>query len=309
MALATPLLAMLVGLAATRVSRRWLVATTVVALPLAGVGLAPMYGGYTRGDYGRAMAALRAEARADDAVVLNGPWQDLLYRRYGVGLPERSIIASTVPLEPSEAERNLQAIAAVHPRIWVVDAATDIADPNGVVTGWLDRNAYPRPVIPFEKALLRPYLTDFGRAALQERPIVAAALEVQLLAVALDAWQLAPVGETRVRITAAPRPCPAGDAGCEPGPGMARGETALRLSLQLVSSEGSSLWHWDGELSPADTRLEYRAGLTIPPDAAPGRYRLEALVYEALPDGHGGRWITRMAPPLEIGAIEVVRYR
>ncbi len=308
-ALVTPLLPVLVGVAACPLSRRWLAATGIVALPLAMLMLAPLYGGYTRGDYGRAMAALRAEARPDDAVVLNGPWQELLYRRYGAGLPERSIIASTVPLESGEAERNLAAIAAVHPRVWVVDAATDIADPTGVVARWLDRHAYARPVIAFQNALLRPYLTDVGRAAWRERPIGATALEIELTTIGVDAWQLPPGGESRVRVAAARPACSADDTSCGSAPVAASGDATLRLSLRLVSPDDRTLWHWDGQLTPVDNGLEYRAGLVIPPEAVAGSYPLRALVYEAIPDGHGGRQITRMAPPLDVGAIEVVRSR
>ncbi len=307
-ALAAPLLPVLAGLAATRLSWRWLGGGAALALPLLVVGLAPMYGGYTRGDYGRAMNALRAEVRGNDAIVLNGPWQDLLYRRYGVGLPPRSIIASTVPLIPAEAERNLAAIAAVHPRIWVVDAATDAADPNGVVATWLEHNAYPRPVIPFEKALLRPHLTDVGRpSVLQERPVGASALEVQVDSVGLDSWQLSPGAEARLRLMAHIE-CPASGPRCPPTEGSASGrDGGLRLSLQLLGADDQALWHWDGELAAVGQRLEYRAGLVIPAGTPAGRYPLQALVYEATSDGQGGRRLVRMGTPLDVGAVEVLK--
>jgi hypothetical protein len=303
--LATPLLAAMVGLAAARASRGWMIAGTLAVLPVMILALGTMYGGYTRSDYGQAMGALRAETRPDDVIVLNGPWQDLLFRRYGAGLPAHAFVATTVPLTLEETLPTLARLAAAHPRIWVVDAATDAADPHGVVAGWLDRHGYPRPVIHYEKALLRPYLTDFGRpAALQERRIGEPGLPVQtegvqLYSVAVDGWQLPTGGEARLRIRAFHEPCGLRNE--------CREEPVLRLLVRLVGHDGATLWHWDGRLWPDGEGLEYRAGIIVPPTAAPGRYALQALVHEEAADGQGGRQVIRMGDPVELGTLEVLR--
>jgi hypothetical protein len=303
--MATPFLAALVGFAAARLPRIWIAAGAVAVIPLAILALAPMYGGYTRSDYGRALGALRAEARPDDVIVLNGPWQDLLFRRYGTGLPTHTFVATTVPLTPEETLPALARVTAAHPRIWVVDAATDAADPNGVVAEWLDRHAYPMPVISYEKALIRPYLTDVGRpSSLPERPIGDPNPGVQFAGVHLrtvtaDAWQIAPGGEARLRIRAVREPCGTG-TDC-------RDQREERLLLRLVGPDAVTLWHWDGRLWPDSEGLEYRAGLAIPRSVSPGRYPLEALVYEAAGVGSGERQVVRMSDPIEIASLEVLR--
>jgi hypothetical protein len=231
-----------------------------------GVFLAPMLGSYVRSDYGKALSALRAEVRPDDAVVLNGPWQDLLYQRYGWGLPHGTIIASRVPLDPDESIGWLERLAAAHSRIWVIDSASDAADPNGVVAGWLDSHAYPRPVIPYEKAILRPYLTDFGAPTLREQRLDVHTLDLSFTTVGLDAASLIPGGEARLRIGAV---LPPGS------PAIGR-----RAVVDLIAPSGASVWHWDGPLTPRDETLEYRATILLPRSAASGVYTLRMTLYE-----------------------------
>jgi len=262
-ALATPFLAVLLALASRRLGARPLALCAAIYAAVSVVGLSTMYGGFARSDYGEALARLRAEVRPDDAVILNGPWQDILYRRYGAGLPPGRVIASTVPLQIDESIGWLQRITAEHPRVWVVDTATDAADPTGAVAAWLDANAYPRPVIEYQKAVLRPYLTEIG-TTLEARPTDAAALGVRFTSVALDRRALALGSEARLRIE---------------GQRAGGSEAALRFVADLVSPGGASVWHWDGPLA-GSTRLTYRASVLVPPDTTPGDYRLQGTVYE-----------------------------
>ena len=126
--LGTPFLAVLLALGSRRLKLPVLLLAGLAYLVIAAMALVPMYAGYERSDYGVALTRLRAEARPDDGVVLNGPWQDILYRRYGAGLPSGQIVASTVPLQREETVGWLRRITAEHPRVWVVDSATDAAD-------------------------------------------------------------------------------------------------------------------------------------------------------------------------------------
>jgi hypothetical protein len=289
-ALALPCFAILVGLALVRLSGWARLAGSAAIAIVALVALVPMYGGYVRSDYGQALATVRAQVRPDDAIVLNGPWQDLLYRRYGWGLPPRLIIPSTVPLKPEDATTWLRGIVASYPRIWVIDSATDAADPTGVVAGWLDEHAYPRPVVVFSKALLRPYLTDAaGQPDPEERPVAGDALRVALDSAALDAWRLQPGAEARLRI----RGRFDGAAG------------ARRLLARLVAPGGAEAWHWDGALIQSGEAVEYRAALLIPADASAGAYELEAIVYEVGVGPGGVRSITQMSDPLALGSVVV----
>jgi hypothetical protein len=221
--------------------------------------------------------------------VLNGPWQDLLYRRYGVGLPSGTIIASAVPLEPAESICWLQRIVSSHPRVWVIDSATDAADPEGVVAAWLDANAFPRPVMPYDKALLRPYLTDAPTAsALESRPVALESLGLHLTSIAFDRWTVGSGEESRLEIRARPR---------DPAAPL----TGRRLVATLVGPDETSWWHWDGPLTPTGDGLRYRATVILPAEAAAGAYTLRAVVYEAERAGQ----VKRQAEPVRLGSVQV----
>jgi hypothetical protein len=295
-ALATPCLAILVGLALRRVSVASVSAAGLALFSIT-IGLWPIASGYVRSDYGTAMATLRANVRPDDAIVLNGPWQDLLYQRYGWGLPTRFIIASTVPLEAGEAIGWLERITSAHTRVWVVDSASDAADPAGVVRGWLDHHAYPRPVVEFQKALLRPYLSD--------RPIEAApravaggasaapansSLGVWLDTVQLERWELRPGAEVRLRVSG----------------GIDVDADERRLVARLLDVDGREVWHWENALQRTSERVEYRAALVIPASAQPGPYRLEGLVYR--PGGPASGQPAQIGEPVELATVRVVPF-
>ena len=285
----TPFLAALLALGSRRLGTRALAAAAAVYVVVAGIGLASMYGGYERSDYGEALARLRSEVRPDDGVILNGPWQDLLYRRYGVGLPPGRIVASTVPLQVDETVGWLRQITAEHPRVWVVDSATDLTDPTGAVAAWLDANAYPRPVIEYQKAVLRPYLTEQGGRPLVGRPVDASSLGIQLTSVAMDSWTLAPGAESRLWI--------------EGAAAAGAGGLSARAVVDLLSSDGSSVWHWDGPLARAGERLTFRAAVLVPTGTPTGSYTLQLTPYEATPSAP--RRVTRIGQPVAFSNIVV----
>jgi len=287
--LAIPFLVVLLGLATRAVPLRWLLVLGGAYVTFAAVALVPYYDGFTRSDYGVAMGTLRSEVRPADAIVLNGPWQDLLYRRYGAELPQGQIIASTVPLDAREVLPRLQALAGAHPRLWVVDSATDEADPTGAVAGWLDAHAYPRPVLEFRKAVLRPYRTDSQPASFKPRGAEVVALGAQLRTVELEEWAPRAGAEVRLRVT--------GDD-LEPIGGR-------RLVARLVAANGVEVWHWDGPLARVDGRLSYRAAMVVPPNAEAGMYALQLVVYEVEDVGGGRRRVTRIADPVEVGQVRV----
>ncbi|HZT05591.1 MAG TPA: hypothetical protein VFC51_01045, partial [Chloroflexota bacterium] len=296
--LATPFLAALLGVAATAVPRRAAVAAGVV---IAGVSLAflsPAYAGYMRSDYGAAMAALRAHVQPDDAIVLNGPWQDLLYRRYGWGLPDRYIIASTVPLIPAESIGWLERLTSSHSRLWVVDSATDAADPTGVVTGWLDAHAYPAPVFQFEKAVLRPYLVS-ETDPLRERVVDASTLDLRIRSVASDRWAARPGDWARLRIRGTT--VVAGDGDALQGASDTGGGD--RLFVELDGPDGTDVWHWDGPLEARAGETEYRAAIVVPEGAATGAYTLSAVAYQ---QGRSGQ-VVRIGDSVALTTIDVRR--
>jgi hypothetical protein len=287
-AMAAPAGVALVAVATRRWPPAWLGAGLGLLCLLSGFVLAPYYGGFVRSDYGSAMDTLRAQALPTDAIVLNGPWQDFLYRRYGWGLPPHHFVTSQVPTTAQEAIPRLELLAASHPRIWVVDSATDLTDPDGVVAAWLDRYAYPAPVITFQKALLRPYLTEATSTPGSPQALDATELEVRMTSVALDQWVLTRGDQSRLLVRAVSPP----DGG------------ARRMVARLVDGRGEAVWHWDASLSSADGGLRFAAALTVPPDAARGTYAIEAVVYEP-EHPTGPPSVRRIAPPIVLGTVEV----
>jgi hypothetical protein len=287
-AMTAPAAAVLVALASQRLRARVsIVGVLVLSLVCAAI-LMPFYGAFMRSDYGRGMDFLRARAQPQDAIVLNGPWQDLLYRRYGGGLPPHYFMTSRVPTTSAEAIPRLEQLTATHPRVWVLDSATDLTDPEAVVATWLDAHAYPGPVTPFQKVLLRPYRTTSTGEPSQTRELHVSALELEIDSVALDDWGLSRGQEARLLLRTGRVP---------------EGGTR-RILARLVNERGETVWHWDGVLTPQGEGLRFGATLVAPSDNPPGRYRLEALVYEPEGDQAPGV-VRRISSPIPLGVIEI----
>ncbi|MBM2811455.1 MAG: hypothetical protein HW416_2214, partial [Chloroflexi bacterium] len=161
-----------------------------------------------------------------------------------------------------------------------------------------DRHAYPQPISTFQKALVRPYLTDSGGTALTAQTGVAwpSALGVQIDEVALEGWRLRPGDESRLRIRAHYVASERGPERVIEGP---------RMVARLVDAGGVSVWHWDGALVDVGG-LEFRAGLTLPPDAADGTYRLQLIEYRAERGADGALRVSQISDPIEAGAVEVI---
>jgi hypothetical protein len=286
--MAAPAGAALVALATRRLPGPILGLSLSVFVIASSVVLAPYYGGFVRSDYGRAMDALRERVRGSDAIVLNGPWQDFLYRRYGGGLPPHYFMTSQVPTTAQEAVPRLEQLAATHPRIWVVDAATDLTDPQGVVAGWMDAHAYPGPVLAYQKALLRPYLTDATGVPPSSHPLEITALDLRITEIALDRWTIDAGDEIRMLVRT--------DSATDGGP--------RRMLARLVDGRGETIWHWDGRLEPSGAGLRFGASLMVPSNVQPGDAALEAILYEP-EHAEGPPSVRRIAPPVTLGTVEI----
>ena len=98
---------------------------------------------YTKSDYKGAMQLIQRDTRPGDVIILDGPWQELLFRYYYEGALPHLCIPERVPpaLDEQEAEPTLERTAKEYSRIWLVLSAEDIADPENFVEGWLRRHA------------------------------------------------------------------------------------------------------------------------------------------------------------------------
>ncbi len=247
---------------------------------------------------------ITAAACPGDAVVMNGPWPNLLFEYYPApGAVQRYAIPQQAPpgFDASVDIPRLEAIAAEHPRLWVYYAAIRSADPQYAVSRWLAEHTYA--VHHFESMLLylpadvpmTPVLADVAygdplalRQAAVDRQTVAVgeALRVQLT------W------DRRALVT----------------------EPALILALRDASG---AIWlsqdfrmgpvHQPDDPALPETWADLR-GLWIAPGVAPGEYQL-ALRVEAQGIAHptADRWLplatitvtraaTTCAPALEATA-------
>jgi hypothetical protein len=151
-----PLLALAAGLAALLAVRRAgpLLAGGALAL------LVVLGGAGTTADadlasqtFREAVAALEAEARPDDAVIIVGGHAEAGYRYYAqhpravYPLPPGPLLDLERPLR--EVAPQLDAIAARHPRVWLLRWQDDLADPARTVLRLLED--YAEPVRPAEE--------------------------------------------------------------------------------------------------------------------------------------------------------------
>lgn len=296
---AVPAAAMLIGLALGK-SRK------VVAVPLVVAVLSLVFWSAVKpifdqrwSDYREAVAALRQQARPDDAVVVNGPAQIFWYQRYGPDLPQAAVlvraegdlpsqrlsaVVEARPVQSAFADEVLSRQAAGHPRLWVVESAMSYFDPEGVVLRWLDARAYPVSVLRFNNALLRLYLTDGDRPGnLDLRQVDRTLLDVRIDRIGLDRWTIPAGNDSRLAILGHPD----------------GGTGARKLSVRLVGG-GKTIWEQDAPLAADRGQLSMRAGLVIPADANPGTYQLQLVVYEANSQG-----IVRSSDPVAVSEVTI----
>ncbi|MSQ23882.1 MAG: hypothetical protein EXR58_04935 [Chloroflexi bacterium] len=298
-----PAAAVLLGLASKSLRVGPLVGVSVVLAAITWSALVPNFS-HRWGDYQDAMREMGLQAHGDDAVVLNGPAQAMWYERYRDSLPDGKIlvrpegpapsqlfaaVVSGKPVRMEEAGPVLTEEASAHPRLWVVESATDYFDPQDLVLGWLDSHAYPVSVRHFTNAVLRLYFTDGARPPLESRAVDRDLLDVHVDRVALDAWTLTAGAEARLLV--------AGFPGSNPGP--------RKVSVRLIPKDGGkAIWEQDRPLAVNTGRLEMRGGLVIPKDASPGAYGLDLIVYEVGPGG-----IARSSEAVRVGEVSITAAR
>ncbi len=88
---------------------------------------------------------LHAAVCPGDAVMLNGPWPDLLFQYYPlpVAMPKYLMPAAAPPgFDAAVDVPRLESIMANHTRLWVYYGAISAADPQYATSRWLAENAY-----------------------------------------------------------------------------------------------------------------------------------------------------------------------
>ncbi|HEV8637693.1 MAG TPA: glycosyltransferase family 39 protein [Chloroflexota bacterium] len=95
-----------------------------------------------RDDYRGLAAAIAAQERPGDAVVLNAPGQIEIFDLYFRGQSARYPLPTARPPDRAETEAQLGRLAERHPRVWLVLWAAPESDPEGLVERWLDERMY-----------------------------------------------------------------------------------------------------------------------------------------------------------------------
>lgn len=272
-----------------------------------------LYGYYTddsylKGRYGQMMAYVQAQARPGDALILANQLQRPLFEYYRPqGLDAYFFPRYGVPLEDPGTASELAAIAARHPRLWLVRFGNPAEyDPNGTLTRWLATHGSKAYFGGWVDADLSLYVISpaAGAQAIYHPLHLNLGSRVALLGYALNTDRLAP-GETLLLTlywqTLAP---------------MDRRYTVFthlldatnRIRGQMDSEPlGGSL---PTDLWTVGQVIQDNYALTVDAGAAPGPYLLEAGMYllatgERLPvyDPAGGE---PLGDRVVLGTIEVV---
>ncbi|MGD8398686.1 MAG: glycosyltransferase family 39 protein, partial [Anaerolineae bacterium] len=97
---------------------------------------------YARDDYRAIAGYLEAVGRPGDAIVLNAPGQQEVFRYYyDGGLPVHPLPVER-PLDPATTQAALEALAEPGGWVYAVLWATDESDPGRFVESWLDEHTY-----------------------------------------------------------------------------------------------------------------------------------------------------------------------
>jgi mannosyltransferase len=97
---------------------------------------------YARDDYRAIAAYIDAVGRPGDAILLNAPGQQEVFRYYYRGSLPVYALPKDRPLDPAATEAALVELARPGGRVFAVLWATAESDPGRFIEGWLDTHAY-----------------------------------------------------------------------------------------------------------------------------------------------------------------------
>jgi mannosyltransferase len=230
---------------------------------------------YARDDYRGIARYVEAAGRDGDAIILNAPGQEEIFGYYYEGdLPIYPLPRQRPPDEAQTVEE-LAELARRHERIFALFWATAESDPQGLVEGWLDGQAYKAWDAWHGNVRLAIYATPAtGQPAVEEK------LDARLgAAIVLQGYQL-----YRDKVLA-------GDI--LPVTLLWKAEeipaTNYKVFVHVVDRQGRVAAQRDSEplggrrpttsWQPGEI-IEDNYGILIPPGTPPGSYRLLAGMYD-----------------------------
>lgn len=297
--LSLPGLVLLAGCGIVRVGRHPVVLAGVALVTLvpAGLGLSAQYfdPSLARDDYRGLVAAITADARPGDVVVLSAPNQVEVFSYYYRGPLATIGLPAQRPIDPQDTLQRLEAVKAQYGRVWLVSWAMNEADPSGVIANWLADNGFQATHQWYGSVQLA--LVGFGPAnAPTQRVDMPLDNGIVLEGFRLASTSLKP-GET-LALTLLWR--------ADAGPTLER----WKVFTHLLDGASSVVAQRDAEpadnLRPTTTwqageHVEDKYGIVVPPNLPAGSYTLEIGMYagerRSVFDGHGDH--------LVLGQVEV----
>jgi len=229
---------------------------------------------YARADYRAIAAAISADARPGDAIILTAPNQVEVFSYYYQGDAPLYPLPRGLGGDDAATQADVEAVVGGHARIFAVFWGEEERDPRRVVAATLDAGAYPLASTWYGDVRLAQY------AVLGPAPDAPAVLldahfgdALRLTGYALSAQSARPgdaLGVTLFWTADAPL------------------AARYKVTVQLLAPDGSLAAQHDAEpannLAPTTTWTPGQTvgdthGLIVPSDALPGEYALAVAVY------------------------------
>jgi len=112
---------------------------------------------YARDDYRGLASTIQALERPDDAVVLTAPGQAEIFDYYYRGRADQFPLPTQRPIDAADTLARLESLAAGHRRVWLVRWASQEADPDDLISHWLEAHTRTAGVQRFGRVELRLY--------------------------------------------------------------------------------------------------------------------------------------------------------
>ncbi|MBN1138931.1 MAG: glycosyltransferase family 39 protein [Anaerolineae bacterium] len=246
---------------------------------------------YARDDYRGIAAYIEALGREGDAIVLNAPGQQEVFGYYYHGdLPVYPLPTSRPP-DPAATEAALSGLVRPGGRVFAVLWATGESDPEQVVEGWLDRQAYQALDAWYGNVRLVVYAVPGQAPSAPDR-----SMDV-LLRSARSGDEIRLVG-----YSLAQRQLSAGDIA--PITLFWQTEQALsrryKLFAHVLDARDQIVGQIDAEILPGQPGEQVAGNFGVPvhPATPPGEYRVETGLYDLetgermlAPDGSSQVWL------------------
>jgi len=227
---------------------------------------------YARDDYRGLVHFITARIGLTDAIVLDAPGQEEIFRYYYKGEPPVYPLPRQRPLDEADTIAQLSSIAERHSQIWLVLWATAESDPQNVVERWLDEHSFKVDNRWFGNIRLCRYSSSGGESS-QEKVSVAFENGLQLSDIQYGSRLLEPGESLNLTLT-----------------WRASKKIDERYTVFVhVLDDRELIWgQMDSEpgggSKPTNTWIENspvedRRGVPVLPGTPPGEYRLELGLY------------------------------